>query len=57
MASKNPVYNYEGECISGALHWKQLFDLAKDVGFETPRTVAYSDLKITKPELKEILGM
>ncbi|XP_076809027.1 arsenite methyltransferase-like [Clavelina lepadiformis] len=45
-----------GECVSGALHWKQLFDLAKDVGFETPRTFEYRDLKITKPDLKEVLG-
>ncbi|CAK8673293.1 unnamed protein product [Clavelina lepadiformis] len=45
-----------GEGLSGALHWKQLFDLAKDVGFETPRTVTYSDLQVTKPELKKLVG-
>ena len=47
---------FSGECVSGALHWKELFDLAKEAGFETPRTVNLSSIEITKPELKKILG-
>ena len=45
-----------GECVSGALYWKELFDLAQEIGFEKPRTVALSSFDITKPELKEVVG-
>ena len=49
--------NSLGECISGALPWKELFDLAKEIGFEIPRTVTLSSMEITKPDLKEVVGM
>ncbi|XP_041368388.1 arsenite methyltransferase-like [Gigantopelta aegis] len=45
-----------GECISGALFWKELFSLAKEVGFSTPRMVSVSPVPITRPDFKEILG-
>ena len=46
-----------GECVSGALYWKSLFDLAEEIGFETPRTFSVSPVSITKPDLKEVVGM
>ncbi|XP_041370644.1 arsenite methyltransferase-like isoform X2 [Gigantopelta aegis] len=45
-----------GECISGALFWKELFSLAKEVGFSTPRMVSVSPVPITQPEFKEVIG-
>lgn len=45
-----------GECISGALHWKEIFSLAKKIGFEMPRTVSAKVVEVEKPELKEVVG-
>nr|CAB3223321.1 arsenite methyltransferase-like [Phallusia mammillata] len=45
-----------GECVSGALHWQTLYNLAKEIGFEVPRVVTCSSLEITKPDLKEVVG-
>ena len=45
-----------GECVSGALYWKQLFDLAQEIGFEIPRTVSISTFDIVKPDLKKVVG-
>jgi len=39
------------------LHWKELFDLSAKIGFEVPRTVNLSSMEVTKPELKEVLGI
>uniref|UniRef100_H2Y8E5 Arsenite methyltransferase n=1 Tax=Ciona savignyi TaxID=51511 RepID=H2Y8E5_CIOSA len=45
-----------GECVSGALQWKQLYDIAKSVGFETPRTLTVHPVEVHKPELKKVTG-
>ena len=45
-----------GEGVGGALYWKELFDLAKEIGFETPRTVNLSTFDIVKPDLQEAVG-
>ena len=45
-----------GECISGALHWKQLHELAAQVGFSKPYLVTTSPIEIDRPEFLEILG-
>ena len=46
-----------GEGLSGALYWKTLYDLAEEIGFETPRTFSVSPFNVTKPELKKLVGM
>ncbi|XP_078483357.1 arsenite methyltransferase-like isoform X2 [Ciona intestinalis] len=45
-----------GECVSGALHWKELYEIAESVGFETPRVVSAHVVEVTKPELKKVTG-
>ena len=45
-----------GECISGALWWKDVFSLAEEIGFTTPRLVTASVVEIDKPELKAAVG-
>lgn len=45
-----------GECISGALWWKDLYTLAKDIGFTAPRLVTANYVNIDKPELKAAVG-
>ncbi|XP_039256478.2 arsenite methyltransferase-like isoform X1 [Styela clava] len=44
-----------GECISGALHWKHLYSIAKEIGFEVPRTVSATIVNVTKPELESVV--
>jgi len=44
-----------GECISGALFWKTLYALAKEIGFSRPRIVA-SGLLAVDEKFKEVLG-
>uniref|UniRef100_H2XS53 Arsenite methyltransferase n=1 Tax=Ciona intestinalis TaxID=7719 RepID=H2XS53_CIOIN len=45
-----------GECVSGALYWKELYEIAESVGFETPRVVSANVVEVTKPELKKVTG-
>ncbi|CAH1778283.1 unnamed protein product [Owenia fusiformis] len=45
-----------GECIAGALYWKDFVDISKKVGFSRPRLVEAGIIEVTKPELKEVLG-
>jgi len=42
-----------GECISGALYWKDLHRLAEEIGFTCPRLVTGNIVDIDKPDLKE----
>lgn len=44
-----------GECISGALFWKTLYALAKEIGFSRPRIVA-SGIMTVDPKFKDVLG-
>lgn len=45
-----------GECIGGALWWKDLVDLAEEVGFSRPRLVTASIITVDNKELQDILG-
>lgn len=44
------------ECVSGALHWKELNEISAQVGFETPRIYTAHAFDITKEELKKVVG-
>ena len=45
-----------GECISGALHWKTLHSLAKEVGFTKPHLVSCSPINIDRDDFNKVLG-
>uniref|UniRef100_H3BXR4 Arsenite methyltransferase n=1 Tax=Tetraodon nigroviridis TaxID=99883 RepID=H3BXR4_TETNG len=45
-----------GECLSGALWWKDLLLLAEEVGFSPPRLVTASLITVENKELQEVLG-
>nr|XP_020498468.1 arsenite methyltransferase [Labrus bergylta] len=45
-----------GECIGGALWWKDLLQLAEEVGFSPPRLVTASVITVDNKELQQILG-
>ncbi|XP_068585115.1 arsenite methyltransferase-like [Cebidichthys violaceus] len=45
-----------GECIGGALWWKDLLQLAEEVGFSRPRLVTASDITVDNRELQDVLG-
>ncbi|XP_008287152.1 arsenite methyltransferase [Stegastes partitus] len=45
-----------GECIGGALWWKDLLQLADDVGFSPPRLVTAAIITVDNKELQDILG-
>lgn len=45
-----------GECLSGALWWEELFRLAQEVGFRTPRLVAANVISVGNAELEKLLG-
>ncbi|XP_078421252.1 arsenite methyltransferase [Cetorhinus maximus] len=45
-----------GECLGGALWWKDLFKLTKEVGFSAPRLTAAHRIPVTNKELKDIVG-
>ncbi|XP_074485190.1 arsenite methyltransferase [Sebastes fasciatus] len=45
-----------GECIGGALWWKDLLRLAEEVGFSPPRLVTANDVTVDNKELQSILG-
>jgi len=44
-----------GECVSGALHWKELVELCKEVGFSGPYLVTARIFEV-EPELRKPLG-
>ncbi|XP_015239796.1 PREDICTED: arsenite methyltransferase [Cyprinodon variegatus] len=45
-----------GECLGGALWWKDLLQLAEQVGFSQPRLVTASIPTIDDKELQDLLG-
>lgn len=45
-----------GECIGGALWWKDLLQLADEVGFGPPRLVTAKTITIENKDLEKILG-
>ncbi|XP_026159823.1 arsenite methyltransferase isoform X2 [Mastacembelus armatus] len=46
-----------GECLGGALWWKDLLQLAEEVGFSPPRLVTASIITVDNKELQDILGL
>ena len=47
---------FAGECISGALYWKELFTLAAEIGFSRPFLVTAAPVPIDREDFKKILG-
>ncbi|KAM3623846.1 uncharacterized protein V6R79_016206 [Siganus canaliculatus] len=45
-----------GECIAGALYWKDLVQLAEEVGFSPPRLVTAQIVTVGNKELEAVLG-
>ncbi|XP_020382287.1 arsenite methyltransferase isoform X1 [Rhincodon typus] len=45
-----------GECLGGALWWKDLFTIAEEVGFSTPHLTTAKRISVINAELKEIVG-
>jgi len=45
-----------GECLSGALYWKDFLRLAQAAGFADPRLVTSRPLEISNPALQQKLG-
>ncbi|GAB1598712.1 arsenite methyltransferase-like [Argonauta hians] len=45
-----------GECISGALFWKDFHELAADVGFSQARIVSVSPIPVEREDFRKILG-
>nr|XP_013810406.1 PREDICTED: arsenite methyltransferase [Apteryx mantelli mantelli] len=45
-----------GECLAGALCWRELYSIAQDVGFSPPRLVAASPITVGHEELESIVG-
>jgi len=44
-----------GECLSGALYWRHLHALARDVGFAAPRLVRANAFDVSNPQIEEQL--
>lgn len=45
-----------GECLGGALWWKDLLQLADEVGFSPPRLVSANIITVDNKELQDALG-
>ncbi|KAM6264797.1 arsenite methyltransferase [Spheniscus humboldti] len=45
-----------GECLAGALYWKDLYSIAEEVGFRPPCLVTASPITIGDKELEGIIG-
>ncbi|KFP74351.1 Arsenite methyltransferase, partial [Acanthisitta chloris] len=45
-----------GECLAGALYWRDLYSIAEEVGFSTPCLVTASPITIGNKELEGIVG-
>ncbi|KAJ7325153.1 hypothetical protein JRQ81_018173 [Phrynocephalus forsythii] len=45
-----------GECLGGALWWKDLYKIAEEVGFLPPRLVTASLITIDNKELESVVG-
>uniref|UniRef100_A0A8C0U246 Arsenite methyltransferase n=1 Tax=Cyanistes caeruleus TaxID=156563 RepID=A0A8C0U246_CYACU len=45
-----------GECLGGALYWRDLYSIAEEVGFSPPCLVTASPITIGDKELEDIIG-
>ncbi|XP_069095594.1 arsenite methyltransferase isoform X2 [Pleurodeles waltl] len=45
-----------GECLGGALWWKDLFIIAEEVGFYPPRLVTASEITVNNENLEQVVG-
>lgn len=45
-----------GECLGGALYWKDLAVIAEKIGFCPPRLVAANIITVGNKELERVLG-
>ena len=45
-----------GECISGALQWEELMEIASEVGFSPPMLVEASPVTVNNADLQSLLG-
>lgn len=45
-----------GECLAGALYWRDLYSIAEEVGFSPPCLVTASPITIGNKELEAIVG-
>ncbi|NXH19352.1 AS3MT methyltransferase, partial [Bucco capensis] len=45
-----------GECVAGALYWRDLYSIAEEVGFNPPCLVTASPITIGNKELEGIIG-
>ena len=45
-----------GECISGALQWEELIEIASEAGFSPPMLVEVSPIGVSNAELERLLG-
>jgi len=46
-----------GECLSGALWWEDLLQLAEEVGFSPPRLVTATAITVYNKAMQNILGL
>ncbi|MCP4482382.1 MAG: radical SAM/Cys-rich domain protein [bacterium] len=51
---KNPILY--GECLGGALYYKDFEFFAKSAGFHDPRIMKAREIEITNPEVKALVG-
>lgn len=45
-----------GECLAGALYWRDLYSIAEEVGFSPPCLVTASPITIGDKELEDVIG-
>ncbi|NXW93725.1 AS3MT methyltransferase, partial [Alopecoenas beccarii] len=45
-----------GECLAGALYWRDLYSIAEEVGFSPPCLVTASPITIGNKELESVIG-
>lgn len=57
MCQSTAKFLSTGECLSGALWWKDLLLSAEEVGFSPPRLVTASLITVENKELQEVLGL
>lgn len=51
---KNPILY--GECLGGALYYKDFDRIARKVGFTNPRVISKREVKINNPNIKSLVG-
>ena len=48
--------DHSGECLSGALQWKELVEIATEIGFAPPVLVQSINFESDSTKIKEFLG-